>query len=85
MISKIYTIKDTKIGHMAPFLMQNDAVAIRTFENMAKQTTPNAVNTYPEDKELWEIGEFEDQTGEIKSHEPRFVTKAIDYITKTEG
>lgn len=83
---KLYSIKDTKIGYMAPFIQQNNAVAIRTFKNMRNASQPNAVNTNPEDKELWELGIYDEETGEIKPNLV-FIGKAEDYvepIAKTE-
>lgn len=82
MISKIYSIKDTKIGFTAPFIMQNDAVAVRAFAGMAKAATPNQVNTYPEDKELWSMGEYDDNTGMITPTQPTYIAKANDFIIK---
>ncbi len=82
MISKIYAIKDTKIGFTAPFVMQNDAVAVRAFSGMAQAQQPNQVNTYPDDKELWTMGEYNDQTGEITATQPKYIAKANDFIIK---
>ena len=78
---KIYAIKDTKIGFMNPFLNHNDGTAIREFTNGANEPTKNAINTNPEDKELWALGEYDDQTGVITSN-VSFLIKANDVITK---
>lgn len=78
---KIYAIKDTKIGFMNPFLNHNDGTAIREFTNGANEPTKNAINTNPEDKELWALGEYDDQTGIIES-KVNFLIKANDVITK---
>ena len=78
---KIYAIKDTKIGYMNPFYLQNDGVAMREFTNARNEQSKNAVNTNPEDKELWCLGEFDDQTGEIVSN-IRFIVKAEDCLIK---
>lgn len=77
----IYSIKDTKIGYMSPIYLQNDGVAIREFANLAKDVNKNIVNTNAEDKELWLLGHFDDQTGEILS-EVRFIAKAVDFVTE---
>lgn len=79
---KLYSIKDTKIGYMAPFIQQNKACAIRTFKNMRNASQPNAVNTNPEDKELWELGTYDEETGEIKPN-LAFIGKAEDYVEPT--
>jgi len=53
----IYAVKDTKIGFEQPFSMQNDEVAIRAY---LKAEIP-----YKEDTELYKIGEYDNQTGNI--------------------
>lgn len=83
MILKIFSIKDTKIGFMNPFVMQNQGVAIREFTNGANEQSKNSINTNPEDKELWCLGEYDDQTGAIVS-KVDFVIKANDVINKGE-
>lgn len=78
---KLYSIKDTKIGFMNPFLNHNDGTAIREFTNGANEINKNSINTNPEDKQLWYLGEYDDQTGIIQS-EPKFLINANDVITK---
>lgn len=80
---KIYSIKDTKIGFMQPFYQANQAVAIRAFNNAVNAKEANNINQNADDMELWELGEFDDQTGEIKS-EVKYVVKANDLIKKGE-
>ncbi len=80
---KIYSIKDTKVGFMQPFYQANQAVAIRAFNNAVNAKDANNINQNPDDMELWELGEFDDQTGEIKS-EVKYVVKANDLIKKRE-
>lgn len=80
---KIYSIKDTKIGFMQPFYQANQAVAIRAFNNAVNAKESNNINQNADDMELWELGEFDDQTGEIKS-EVKYVIKANDLIKKGE-
>lgn len=82
---KIYSIKDTKVGFMNPFYSHNDGTAVRDFTNAANEPNKNVINTNPEDKELWLLGEFNDQTGEITS-EVKYLMKANDVITaRKEG
>ena len=80
---KIYSIKDTKVGFMQPFYQANQAVAIRAFNNAVNAKEINNINQNADDMELWELGEFDDQTGEIKS-EVKYVIKANDLIKKGE-
>lgn len=77
MTLKIYAIKDTKVGFMQPFYQANNAVAIRSFTNAVNAEQTNNINQNIEDMELWHLGEFNDDTGEIKS-EVTFLCKAVD-------
>lgn len=81
---KIYAIKDTKTGFMNPFYLQNDEVAIRSFKKAANEIQPNAVNDFPEDKELWYLGTYDSDTGVIKGEVPKFLIKAVDCVIKTK-
>ena len=80
---KIYSIKDTKIGYMQPFYQNNEAVAVRNFSNAINSPQLNNINQNLEDMELWKLGAFDDQTGEITS-EIKFVIKAIDLKKETK-
>lgn len=63
----IYAIHDKKIGYMAPFINHSDETAKRSFIAGAQEKEPNAINTYSEDKSLWRLGNFDDNTGELIS------------------
>lgn len=78
----IYCIKDTKAGYMSPFYLQNDDIAIRSFKKAANEVQSNAVNDFPEDKELWFLGTFDELTGKIEGIEPVFLVRAVDCIIK---
>ena len=80
---KIYSIKDTKIGYMQPFYQNNEAVAVRNLSNAVNSPQLNNINQNLEDMELWQLGAFDDQTGEITS-EIKFVIKAIDLKKETK-
>lgn len=79
---KIYCIKDTKAGYMNPFYLQNDEIAIRSFKKAANDVQSNAINDFPEDKELWYLGEFDERTGIITGEEPKFLLRAVECIVK---
>jgi len=87
-MKKLYTIRDVKAGYgvtqgvPAIIDLPNDQVAIRVLKgSVAKGQKPNALNIYPEDKELWCVGEFDDLTGRIK---PCLVGRSIDYLDSVE-
>ena len=55
-------------------------MAIRSFSD-AVQDQDSAFNKHPEDYSLWEIGEFDDQTGEIIYYTPHHALgTGLDYL-----
>lgn len=91
-MKKLYTIRDVKAqygcenGIPAILDMPNDEFAVRLVKgSVAPGQKPNALNTFPEDKELWCIGEFDDRTGCITPCAPYLVARAIDYIQVVTG
>lgn len=69
MIYKMYTVRDRLIGYNAPFIMPNEEVAKRAFKQRLEKD-PNA-----EDISLYYLGEYNDETAEIKlTKEPEMVT-----------
>lgn len=82
---KIYAIKDTKVAFMTPVYYQNDAVAMRDVKNAVNDPKENIINKNIDDIQLWKLGEFDDQTGEIIS-QIEFVANAIELKeTKDNG
>lgn len=77
MKTNIYAFKDTKIGFMQPFLQQNEAVAMRTLK-MAVNDEQGPIRNMAEDIQLYQLGTFDDDTGEIMP-EVKFVANAIDH------
>lgn len=65
MISKVFTIFDTKAGYyLTPFFALNAGMALRSFEDMVNndQTT---LFLHPEDYSLICLGEYDDSVGVI--------------------
>ena len=77
MKTNIYAFRDTKIGFMQPFLQQNEAVAMRTLK-MAVNDEHSQIRNRAEDIQLYQLGTFDDDTGEIVP-EVKFVANAIDH------
>lgn len=73
---KLYSFRDVKVGYMEPFLQVNDIVATRTFTATIKNEK-NLMHQYKEDIELWCIGEFNEELGEILS-EKRYIIGGKD-------
>lgn len=62
---KIYTIYDSKIeGYTTPFFAPSELAAIRMFERAA-MNPDHTMHTHPADFTLFEIGEWEEHSGEI--------------------
>lgn len=67
MIYNMYSIQDVMIGFNSPFIMKNDEIATREYNNFL-ENNPNA-----KDMRLFRIGEFNEETGEIKTIIPQIV------------
>lgn len=71
----IYALKDVKCGFMNPMTFKNDELANRAYKNMLADNQPNLVTMNPEDFELWCLGNYDQDSGIIKS-DVRFVASA---------
>jgi len=75
---KIYTIRDSKGEFYGPpFFQKTHGEAERSFHTLVNDPKSN-VNTYPEDFDLYHLGEYDDQTGKIRPLDtPSHIIKAI--------
>ena len=64
MILGVYAIQDLKSGFMTPTVEQNDAVAIRNFEN-ACQNSGSVLFSHVKDFRLMKLGEYDSETGRL--------------------
>ena len=75
---KILCLKDVKMGFLQPFTSNDEKVIMVQLER--------AVNddkiSYLEDKELWNLGFFNDETGYIVHEKPQFLCRLIDLKKK---
>ena len=76
---KVFSIRDTKAGtYNAPFLQYSAGEAQRTFAKL-KSDTNTDVNKFPEDFDLYQLGEFDNETGKYASEEsPVHIIKAVN-------
>lgn len=74
---KLYSIKDTKNKFMKPFEEVNDDCAIRTCKTLANDDR-TMIGMFPEDYELWRIGNFNEENAELTS-DLEFICRAIDH------
>lgn len=75
---KLYSIRDIKLEKYGqPFVAPNDEIAKRMLQSTirAGQTT---IAEYPEDFQLFKLGEYNEDTGELKN-EQRFVANATEF------
>jgi len=81
---KMYAVMDVKMGmYQQPFFQANNLTALRTFEDNIQE--PNSrFAKHAEDYRLYEIGEFDDETGELRSVEnkPVLLAEALEYIKR---
>lgn len=77
-MSKLYAIKDNTIGFETVYCMPNNAAAIRNFGDIVRNDK-SRYNAHPEDYDLYCVGEFDDNTGEIKP-ECTFLERAKSFM-----
>lgn len=71
---KVYSIKDTKGSFYEPMVAQNDALAVRNVRGVVN-SGKGLLAQYPEDFELWYIGQFDEVTGIIAPGELKCVVR----------
>lgn len=65
MKTKVYSIHDTVAGaYNTPFFMHNNGQAMRAFSDNVN-ASDSIINKHPEQFALFQIGDYDDQTGEI--------------------
>ncbi|AXH74062.1 MAG: nonstructural protein [Microviridae sp.] len=79
---QLYTIFDKQLeAYHQPFCLENDNVALRQFQNMAKSESTIATN--PEDYSLWHTATFETTTGETETFEIKLLAKAHEFVIQS--
>lgn len=81
MVRPIYAIRDKKVGFMSPMVDQNDETAKRNFA-FAVQHNDSMFMAFPDDYDLYRIGEFNSESGEIVSALPEFICSARQFLVK---
>ncbi len=80
MKNPIFSVKDNLIGFNAPFIRQNERVAIREFRTLIDNLDEKADQSVF-DLGLYCIGTFDLDTGVIESHDPQVVLLATQCLT----
>jgi len=62
-----------------PIFVPSTGLAIRSFrDEVNRKADDNTLNSHPSDFELYQVGQFDDQTGDITSMAPSLLARAID-------
>jgi hypothetical protein len=79
---KIFSIRDQKIdSYLNPMAMTTAGQMIRMLQDEMQQQD-NMLGKHAEDFELFEVGEFDTETGTITGHPPKSVMLLIELKTK---
>lgn len=87
MKNPIFTVKDNLIGFNAPYIRQNERVAIREFRTLVEGLDKQADNSVF-DLGLYHVGMFDLETGVIESCDPQVVllaTQCVGLIPREAG
>ena len=68
----IYAVRDNKVnGFMQPMFLLSEGVARRSFTDAINGDKNGLFYKYPGDFDLYSLGSFDDQTGELIAETPR--------------
>lgn len=84
MVYDVYSILDVNVGYGAPMCHDNDAVAMRFFEN-AVSDKRSIWFTHCADFSLMCIGTYDTSTGELTPTPIRKVCSAFDFVSRMKG
>lgn len=75
----VVSVRDSAVNaYMRPFAVPAIGAAVRSFQDEV-QRSDSDLNKHPEDYELFEIGQFDDETGLIIASSPRSLARAVDF------
>lgn len=82
---KIQTVLDVKVGSFSnPYFVRSTEEGRRSFGDIWMSNDPQYAQSnmvrHPADFVLFEIGTFDDETGEIASQLPVAIAKGIDFV-----
>lgn len=81
---KMFSVYDKKAECFSPpFFMRATGLALRGFIDMINSGEKTQYSAHPEDFDLYELGEWNDETGKVEQYEiARLLGNGLDYITK---
>lgn len=83
MIHQIFSVRDSAMdAFMRPFTLPTAGTAIRSFTDEVNRAAPdNEMNRHPTDYTLYELGQFDDQSGLVTPHPaPKQILRAADAL-----
>ena len=84
MIVKLYAVLDSASGvYDGPVPAHTDLIAMRNFTDVAKNPD-SAVGKHPSDFSLWNVGTWNDATGEVLCDGKVCLAYAVDLLTPNE-
>lgn len=80
---KAFAVRDSKLGvFRPPFWTPHTGQALRSLQEAVNDHNTE-VAKYPDDFQLFEVGEFDDETGLLYPHEsPRQIATAAEYVKR---
>lgn len=82
MLHKMFSVRDSKAETFhPPIYVKTHGEAERNF-HATVNNEETTIGRYPDDYDLYYIGEYDDQTGKIKSETPQHIVKAVQLKTK---
>lgn len=83
MKQQCFSILDAKTGYFnVPYFSPTVASGRRAFQEVCRDEN-SLVHKYPDDFQLWHIGEFDDNDGHLTSFDPPgMLCKATEFIQK---
>lgn len=84
MLLKMFCVRDTKAeAYDRPFYAESRGTAIRSFGDAANDSS-HPFNKHPEDYVLFELGEYDTDSANIRLLEggPKSLGVAIDFVTR---
>lgn len=78
---RLYCIRDKYTGFAQPTIFANDNVAVRYFKDLCLNAG-NVITNNPADFDLYHIGNFDEETGELDSIMPVFIVAGNSFAVK---
>lgn len=82
---RLYSVRDDKAQLATPpVVMQNDAIATRSFGDLVTNGKESQYSLHPEDFSLWFIGEFDNEKLSLEKVVPIKLAQASDFVASNK-